>query len=135
MKAQRISPQEFNIKLADALKESGDFPQPAWSMLVKSGTAKSRPSIEADFWHKRAASILRQISLRGVVGVERLRTRYGSRKDRGMRPAEFHKSGGKMIRVILQQAESAGLLEKAKGTKAGRTLTAKGKELLEKTSQ
>jgi small subunit ribosomal protein S19e len=126
-----IDPQEHNKQLALVLKESGDFTPPAWVSLVKSGAGRMRPIDDPDFWYKRAASILRQMHMRGIIGVERLRTRYGNRKNRGMRPAEFRKSAGKLIRVILQQAETAGLVEKAKGKKAGRQLTAQGKKLIE----
>ena len=55
---------------------------------------------------------MRQLYIKGVIGVGKLRTRYGSRKDRGVRPARFKKSSGKILRVILQQAEKAGLVEK-----------------------
>lgn len=61
-----------------------------------------------------------------------MRTRYGGRKDKGVKPPRFIRGGGKIIRVILQQSEAAGLLEKAKGKRAGRQLTEKGKELLGK---
>jgi small subunit ribosomal protein S19e len=95
--------------------------------------SKKRPPQEEDFWYKRAASILRQAYLNEVVGVNRLRTRYGSRKNRGMKPERFKKSGGKIIRVILQQAEAAGIMEKrnVSGKRAGRILTIKGKEFME----
>ncbi len=124
---------EYNKKLAAALKEIPEFKEPEWAAFVKLGVAKKRPPQEKDFWHKRAASILRQIYIHEVVGVNRLRTRYGSKKNRGMKPEKFKKAGGKIIRVILQQAETAGLLEKynESGKRAGRRLTEKGKELLE----
>lgn len=83
------------------------------------------------FGIKRAASILRQIYIHKIVGVARLRTRYGGRKNRGMKPARFTKSGGKIIRYLLQESENAGLVEKSKGKKSGRQLTIKGKEFLE----
>ncbi len=126
-----IQPGKFNQTLAEALKKIPEFQKPEWVDFVKSSTHKARPAIEPDFWYKRAASILRQIYIRGTVGVERLRTRYGGRKKRGAKPAEFRKSSGKIIRKILQQAEAAGLLEKSKEKKAGRKLTEKGKNLLE----
>ncbi|MBX4212253.1 40S ribosomal protein S19 [Candidatus Pacearchaeota archaeon] len=122
---------KYNKILAETLKKSGDFEKPIWVDLVKTSSHKMRPTLEEDFWYRRSASILRQIYIRGTVGVERLRTRYGGRKDKGMQPPRFVKSGGKIIRTILQQAESAGLLEKAKGKKAGRIMTKKGRELLE----
>jgi small subunit ribosomal protein S19e len=128
---QTIDAATFNTKLAAALKKEKEFVQPEWLLLVKSGHGKERPIGDTDFWHKRGASILRQICLRGSVGVERLRTRYGGRKNRGKRPAEFAKSGGKIIRTLLQQSEAAGLLAKATGKQKGRVLTEKGKKLLE----
>jgi small subunit ribosomal protein S19e len=125
--------QEYNTKLAGLLKEMPEFKQPEWSFFVKTGTAKVKPPQDEDFWYKRAASILRQIYTHKVVGVNRLKTRYGSLKNRGMQPEHFKKGSGKMIRVILQQAEKAGLLEKynERGKRAGRILTEKGKEFLE----
>ncbi len=129
-----IEPQKYNKLLAEAVKNSGFFKKPEWLDFVKTGVNKSRPNIDSDFYYKRAASILRQIYIKGVVGVERLRTRYGSRKDRGMQPPRFYKAGGKIIRTILQQAETAGLIEKVKGSKgkrSGRQLTSKGKDFLE----
>jgi small subunit ribosomal protein S19e len=130
-----VQPHKYNSLLATALKDIPEFEKPEWIDFVKTSVHKQRPSIEPDFWYKRIASILRQIYLKEIVGVERLRTRYGGRKDRGMQPPTFEKSGGKLIRVILQQSEAAGLVEKVKGKKSGRKLTEKGKELLEKVAK
>ncbi len=128
-----MNSNDYNSKLADALKKIPEIKSPEWMQFVKTGTSKKKPPQEEDFWYKRAASILRQIYVRGAVGVSRLKTRYGSRKNRGMKPEVFRKGSGKIIRVILQQAESAGLLEKIieSGKKSGRRLTNKGKELME----
>ena len=113
-----IEPGKYNTLLAEALKKVEEFKKPEWVDFVKTGTNKQRPTIEENFWFKRAASVLRQIYIQGIVGVERLRTRYGGRKDRGMKPPKFVKGGGKIIRIILQQAESAGLVEKIKSKKS-----------------
>lgn len=127
------NPHTYNDSLAEALKSMKEFEKPEWIDFVKTSVHKQRPTAEADFWHKRAASILRQIYINGVVGVERLRTRYGGRKNRGQRPPEFRKGAGKIIRVILQQAEKAGFVEKVKGKKSGRQLTEKGRNFLDST--
>ncbi len=129
-----IPADEYNKKLAVVLKAIPEFKEPEWVAFVKTGVAKKRPPQEKDFWFKRAASILRQIYIHKTVGTNRLRTRYGSKKNRGMRPERFKKASGKIIRVILQQAEAAELLEKYNeaGKRAGRRLTEKGKELLER---
>ncbi len=131
MSIYNITPREFNNKLSEELKKIPEFKAPEWIFLVKTSVANERPTHETDFWHKRTASILRQIYIRGTVGVNRLRVRYGGKKNRGVRPAEFRKSGGKIIRTILQQAEKAGLLEKSDVKSKGRKLTDKGKKLLE----
>ena len=88
-----IDAQEFNLKLAEALKKIPEFKKPEWVTFVKSGQSRERPIDDPDFWHKRAASILRQIYLHKIVGVSRLRTKYGSKQNRGMRPEKFKKSG------------------------------------------
>ena len=121
---------EFNTKLAEELKKIPEFERPEWSLFVKTGTHAERVPANEDFWYRRAASILKQISVRGTIGVNRLRTRYGGRKNRGARPEERRKGAGKIIRVILQQAEKANLLEKSAGKKKGRRLTQFGKKLL-----
>jgi len=128
-----LKSDKYNIKLAEALKQIPEFKEPEWSLFVKSGVSRIKPPTGKDFWFKRAASILRQAYIKKIVGVNRLRTRYGSKKNRGMRPERFKKASGKIIRTILQQAEVAGLLEKYNlpGKRAGRKLTSKGKELLE----
>lgn len=130
MPVYEIEAGEYNNKLAIELAKLPEFEAPEWSYFVKTSVARSRPP-QDNFWHKRAASILRQIYIKGVVGVSRLRTKYGGRKKRGMRPEEFRKASGKIIRLILQQAEKAGLLEKSEGKKKGRKLTIKGVKFLE----
>jgi small subunit ribosomal protein S19e len=132
-----IDSGEYNLKLAEALKKIPEFKQPEWSAFVKSSPSKERPIDDPDFWYKRAASILRQIYKNKTLGVNRLRTKYGSKKNRGMKPERFRRAGGKIIRVILQQSDSAGfteIIKKIKGVrerKPGRQLTEKGKKFLE----
>ena len=129
--------QEYNLKLAMALKGIPDFKHPEWVEYVKSSPSKERPIEDLDFWYKRAASILRQVYRNNTLGVNRLRTKYGSKKNRGFKPERFRRAGGKIIRVILQQADKAGFTEivkKIKGVrerKPGRQLTEKGKKFLE----
>lgn len=127
-----IEPAKFNKSLAETIKKSDEFEKPEWISFVKTSAHKERPNIDPDFWYKRAASILRQAYIRGIVGVNRLRTRYGGKKKRGSKPSEFRAGGGKIIRKILQQAEAAGLMEKVNnGKHSGRKLTEKGKKFME----
>lgn len=127
-----IPADKYNQLLAEALKKVPEIQMPEWAYYVRTGVSKVRPPAEIGWWHKRIASMLRQIYKNGIVGVGRLRTKYGSKKNRGMRPERFMKASGKIIRVMLQQAEKAGFLEKVKeGKKFGRRLTKQGKEFLE----
>ncbi len=125
------NPEKYIPALAEALKAVPEFEVPEWAMYVKSGPSRERPPAMEDFWFTRSASILRQLYIHGVVGVGKLRTRYGSRKDRGGKPDKFFKSGGKIIRVILQQAEKAGLVEKVLRMQHGRRLTQAGRDFLD----
>ncbi len=132
-----LDAHEYNKKLAKALKQIPEFKEPEWVKFVKSGPAKERPIEDPDFWYKRAASILKQIYRKKIVGVNRLRTKYGSKKNRGYKPEKFKRAGGKIIRTILQQTDAAGFTEIAKtikgvrGRKPGRKLTENGKSFLE----
>ena len=131
-----LNSQEYNLKLAEALKKVSEFKEPEWAQFVKSGPAKERPIDDLDFWHQRAASILKQIYAKEIVGVNRLRIKYGSKKNRGSKPEKFRKAGGKIIRTILQQLDKAGFTEMTKPPKgirgrSGRQLTQKGKTFME----
>ncbi len=132
-----LNAQEYNLKLAEALKKVPEFQEPEWAKFVKSGSGKERPIDDENFWHKRAASVLRNIYKTGSVGVQRLRTKYGSKKNRGFKPEAFKKGSGKIIRVILQQSDKAGFTEiqkpvrGVKSKKPGRILIDKGKKFLE----
>ena len=132
-----LNAQEYNEKLAEALKQISEIKEPEWAQFVKSGPSKERPIEDPDFWNKRTASILRQIYKRGILGVNKLRTKYGSKKNRGYAPEKYKKASGKIIRNILQQTDAAGFTEIAKtikgvrSKKPGRQITAKGKEFLE----
>ena len=129
--------QEYNLKLAEALKKIPEFEEPEWAQFVKSSPSKERPIDDADFWYKRAASILRQVYKKKIVGVNRLKTKYGSRKNRGFKPERFRRAGGKIIRTILQQADASGFTDIAKDIRSvrskrpGRQLTEKGKLFVE----
>ena len=130
MTIYELNHRELNNKLAEALKEIPEFKSPEWAFHVKSSVSRERPPLEDDFWYKRSASILRQIYIKKIIGVNRLKVRYGGKKNRGVKPSEFRKGSGKIIRTILQQAEKAGFVEKSDKPK-GRKLTLKGKKLLE----
>lgn len=128
-----VDPKKFIEVCKEELKKMEKIKPPSWARFVKTGTSKKLPPVQEDWWYIRVASILRRIYLNGPVGVQRLRTYYGGRKDRGHKPERFRKSGGSIIRKCLQQLEAAGLIEKTKNSKKkGRIVSEQGEKFLKK---
>jgi len=105
--------------------------QPEWTPYVKTGNHKERPPADKDWFFTRTASILRTVGLKGPIGVAKLRTKYGGRKNRGYKPEHFVKGSGNIIRKALQELDKAQLtIQAEKGVHKGRILTPKGQSLL-----
>ena len=120
-------------KLSDSMK-SVIIP-PEWSKFVKTSAGKERPPADADWYYKRAASLLITIYKRGPVGVSKLRIKYGTKGRRGHNPARFYRASGKIIRNVMQQLDKAGLTQfKKDGVKKGRIVTPKGRSLVDKNT-
>ncbi|MFW5939698.1 MAG: 30S ribosomal protein S19e [Halolamina sp.] len=117
--------------LAEELEDR--IEEPDWAEFTKTGVDRELPPQQADFWHVRAASLLRKVAIRGPVGVERLATEYGGSKSGTTRyrvSGNEHSGGSrKIIRTALQQLEDEGLVETAKGE--GRRVTDAGRSLLD----
>jgi len=128
---KNIESKKFIEVCKEELKKIEAIKPPEWASFVKTGSSRKFPPQQSDWWYTRTASILRRIYLNGPVGVERLRTHYGGKKDRGHKPERFRKSGGSIIRKSLQQLESAGLIEKSKNLKKrGRIISEKGEKFV-----
>ncbi|MBI5390163.1 30S ribosomal protein S19e [Candidatus Woesearchaeota archaeon] len=118
-------------QVSSELKQVPEIKAPAWTPFVKTGVHKERQPTRTDWWHVRAAAVLRRVGVVGPIGVAKLRTTYGGKKRRGHQPAEFRKGSGNILRKILQQLEKAGLVKKMeKSIHKGRILTPKGEKLL-----
>ncbi|MFH1588028.1 MAG: 30S ribosomal protein S19e [Candidatus Diapherotrites archaeon] len=105
----------------------GRLTQPEFSLWVKTGSHRERAPARKDWWFVRTASILYRVYTDGPVGTESLRTYYGGRKNRGVKPEKFKKAGGKIIRTCLQALEKEELIKKSK---KGREITSKGKSYM-----
>jgi len=116
-------------KVAEKLK--GMVAEPEWAKYVKTGVHRERAPEQRDWWYLRLASIFRRVYIDGPVGIERLRTFYGGRKRRGVRPARFRKGSGAIIRNALHQLEQLGFVKK---TREGRVVTPMGKSFLDKVA-
>lgn len=120
-------------KLVDQLKNMKEVQAPEWAVFVKTGTSKVRPPQNPDWWVVRVASVLSKVNKYGPIGTNRLSKAYGGKKNRGHRPEKKFDGSRNIVRKSLQQLEAAGLIKQVKEPTAGKVLTKKGKELLNKT--
>ncbi len=124
------NPNVLNEKAALELKKL--IKAPEFSKYVKTGAGRERPPSDKDWYYNRAAAVLRSVYLKGPLGVNRLKVKYGNRKNVGVTGERVYNASGKIIRLILQQLEKAELIKQVekKGHK-GRIITSKGKKFLD----
>src|SRR3989344_3996330 len=114
--------------IEEAAKDfKGKIKKPAFTDYAKTGAHKERAPNNPDWFYMRMAAVLYRAYKEGNVGTGRLRTYFGGRKNRGVRPEKKMKAGGKILRVCLQTLEKEGLIKKEKN---GRKITAKGEKFL-----
>lgn len=122
-----VKAQPLIDRIAEELEEEIEMPD--WAAYTKTGVNNEKAPEQENWYYIRAAAILRQIYVNGPVGVSRLRTRYGDRKNNGHAPEHHSKASGKVIRTILQQLEEAEYLETEESE--GRKITEKGQSFLD----
>src|SRR3989338_2455298 len=128
-----VDAQALITTAAQELKKDNAVKPPAWSKFVKTCHFKERLPSNDDWWYVRSASILRIIAKLGPVGTQKLRTKYGGRKNRGYKPEATYKGSGSIIRKVFQPLEKSGLIKQTqKGVHKGRVLTPKGTSFLDK---
>jgi len=114
-----------------------ELDEPDWIEYAKTGHGKELPPEQDDFWARRAASLLRKVAAEGPIGVERLRTAYGSSTNGStryrVRPKHKTDGSGSIVRTALQQLEEAGYVQTREGR--GRTVTGEGRALLDDTAE
>lgn len=126
-------PERLIEEAAKRLQGMGEIKPPAWAGFVKTGVSRERPPQRKDWWWIRSASILRKFYSGKGMGVSELRGVYSGRKGRGHKPEHRYRASGAIIRKILQQLESAGLLKGLKGK--GRVITPKGRAFLKEAAE
>ena len=130
-----VDPTELIKKAAEMLKENENIKPPVWADFVKTGRHKERPPAEKGWWYIRAAAVLRSVYKLGPIGVSKLRSKYGGKKRRGMKPEHFYKGSGAIIRKVLQQLEKSGFISQAqRGAHKGRVVTKKGRSFIDKVA-
>jgi small subunit ribosomal protein S19e len=131
MTIYNVDPTDLIEELAKELKKAESIKPPEWASFAKTGASRERPPARQDWWHIRAASVLRKVMLKGPIGVSKLRILYGGLKNKGHAPERFKKSSGNILRKILQQLEKEELVKKGEKSKhKGRIITPKGIKLI-----
>ncbi len=133
MPIKAADPAKLIQQAAKALEEEKEIAPPSWAKFVKTSRHKERPPEQKNWWHIRAASILRKLAINQPMGLTKFRNVYGGRKNRGHKPEHKYPASGNILRKILQQLEKAGYVKTEKGK--GRMLTAKGKQFLKARQQ
>jgi small subunit ribosomal protein S19e len=129
---QDVKAEPLIQDVAEDLEE--EFDQPDWANFARTGVGRERTPDQDNWYFIRAAAILRRIYNDGPLGVSKLRTIYGGRKNHGHGPEHHSKASGKVIRTALQNLEEAGYVETEEGE--GRKITDKGRSFLdEKASE
>lgn len=123
-----VPPHDLIAAAALELKAAGKVQRPDWAEFAKTGVNREMSPTNPDWWFVRSASILRRIYIDGPVGVSRLRTFYGGKKNKGAATGTFAKGSGSVVRESLQQLEKAGLVKKLK---KGRQMTPAGQAFLD----
>lgn len=126
-----VPAQIMIAEIAKDLKNNKNIKMPEFAKFVKTGCSRENAPQDKDWWYLRMASILRKVAINNKTTVNSLRTYYGGKKNRGVKPEEFRRAGGKIIRVCLQDLEKNGFVEKSV-EKKGRIITPKGQKYLDK---
>jgi small subunit ribosomal protein S19e len=125
-----IPAQQFITQLTKYIKDNIDAVQPPpWAPMVKTSSTTQRQPENPEWWYTRAASILRKIYLHEPIGTQHLRADYGGRTGKKVSREHARKGAGTNIRKIMQQLETAGLIEK---NPKGRTITKEGRKTLDR---
>ncbi len=127
-----VPPAVLLPQLATELRNRSAVTPPPWATFVKTGVHKQRAPVQVDWWYLRSASVLRKIYLQGHVGIARLSAEYGGKRDRGSAPYHARTGSRSILREIVHQLETAGLVQPYKTQ--GRRLSPAGEKLLSSVS-
>jgi len=119
-------------RIAEELKKIETIAPPDWAAYAKTGRHREKSPVSNDWWHVRAAAVLRKIYVEGPVGTTRLAAMYGGKADRGSKPNRAVRGSRSISRVTVQQLEKSQLVQKQKD--GGRVVTAKARKMVDSVS-
>ncbi|MBI87526.1 MAG: 30S ribosomal protein S19e [Euryarchaeota archaeon] len=123
---------------AQRLSSFDKISPPEWASHVKTGTHRERPPVQEDWWHTRAASILRKVAIKGPIGANRISQEFGGAKDRGVKKNKAVAGSRNISRKLLQQLSDSGLVSELMNTAGtvnrGKVVSADGQKLLDEVA-
>ncbi len=122
-----VNASDLIESIAEDLGRNKSIKKPAFTEYVKTGANRERAPLKKEWFFLRMSSILYRVYKDGPVGTESLRTYYGGKKNRGVKPEHFMKASGKILRLCLQELEKQGYVKKSK---KGRVITGNGEKFL-----
>ena len=94
--------------------------------------------MQVDWWHTRAAAVLRKVAVKGPIGANRISQEYGGVKDRGVKKNKAVAGSRNISRKILQQLSESGLVVESMNTAGtvnhGKIVSPKGQSLLDEVA-
>ncbi len=127
--AYDVPAEKLIAKLAEELKKIETIAPPDWAPYVKTGRHREKSPVAVDWWHVRAAAVLRKIYVDGPIGTTRIAAKYGGKADRGSKPNKAVRGSRSISRLTVQQLEKSQLVQKQKD--GGRVVTAKARKLID----
>lgn len=130
--AYDVPAKELIDEVAKRLQKEKTIKIPEKNMFTRTSITCENLPEDKNWWYTRCASVLRKVYIKNGIGVERLRSEYGGKKDMGSKPYKARQGSGAVLRRALQQLEEAGFIKKIRGQ--GRVVTPKGRSFMDNTS-
>lgn len=130
-----VRPERFNATLKSYLKSSNKMVLPEHHDIMKTGEGKELAPCDDDWYYLRAAAIVRQIARFGTVTSECMAWRYGSRKNRGVRPSKYVPAYREIGDSVLDNLRNMGWINASADdmlTEQGKTVV---REIIEKVRE
>ncbi|MGP6220604.1 30S ribosomal protein S19e [Caldiplasma sukawensis] len=129
---KQVPPKLLIEKMKEELQKDEKISEPEWTKYLKAGSHREKSWTQDDWYYRRLASTLRKVYVKGKIGIQKISSDYGGKRDKGS--AMYHPVEGSryIIRKMFQKLEELGYLEK---TKEGRKVTPKGEAFMHKCAE
>ena len=133
-----VPSNKFINQLASHFKEKNVIKLPKYALLVKTSKSNDCEPINPDYIYYKAAAICRKLYVTKSknIGVGSLRSMFSKKQRRGCQPPKTFRAGGKIIRELVGQLKTAGLVanygKKEDESNNGLFLTKNGRSELDK---